>query len=384
MNTSRNVFTGQPEENGRIDMKTRTANSISLRSGYTTGTCAAAAAKAAALALCKQEAVSRIQIILPEGKIASFNLNSCNIEKNQTSCSVIKDAGDDPDITDGIEIYAQARWTSGTGTSLIGGTGVGIVTKPGLEVPIGMPAINPIPRQMILEAVSEVLAQSTNNRGIEITISVPGGRDLARKTLNPRLGIVGGISILGTTGIVIPYSINAYTACISQSVCIAVASGCKEVVLTTGRRSEKYAQQEIKLPEECFIQAGDYIDHSLHECAKKNITRVIVWGMIGKISKLAAGHLYTNVSDSLVDIKLLAGLASDCDIPREIVQAVKEAVTANHFRKLLPAQYLRIFCDKLCLLAAQKCRTATGNKVTVECIVTDPEGVIIGRANAKG
>ncbi len=364
-------------------MKTRLLRRKLLRTGFTTGACAAAAAKAAVLALCKKEKVHKIQIQLPERQDSCFAIKSCIFENEFATCAVIKDAGDDPDITDGIEIQAKAKWRTIPGISISGGFGVGVVTKPGLEISVGMPAINPVPRKMIIQAVNDVLLESNETRGVEIIISIPQGEYLANKTLNPRLGITGGISILGTTGVVIPYSVNAYTACISQAIDIAKASGCKEVVLTTGRRSEKYAQQKLKLPDECFVQAGDYIGYSLHTCSKKRIPKVIIWGMIGKISKLANGHLYTNVSDSVVDIHLLVKIAEDCEIPSEIIQTLKNAITANHFRKLIPRQYLRNFCNRLCQYAIKKCKVETGNKIIVECIITDPDGTIIGKADAE-
>lgn len=354
------------------------------RSGYTTGACAAAAAKAATLSLLEQRKIERVQIELPEGKQAEFRIKICVIDRNQATCSVIKDAGDDPDVTHGAEIVATVSLKEAAGIEIGGGEGVGIITKPGLEIAIGSPAINPVPRQMITASVSQAAGNRLNGSGLQVIISVPEGEQLARKTLNSRLGIIKGISILGTTGIVIPYSVNAYTACISQSLDVAVACGCHTAVLTTGRRSEKFAQAELKLPEESYIQAGDFIDFSLEECVRKGITRVIVWGMIGKISKLADGHMYTNVSDSQVDIGFMAGVASDCGVPKETAEALGRAITANHFRKLLPAEHLKRFCDELCRLAAQKCRKHTRGKVEVECIMTDPAGVILGRASAAG
>jgi cobalt-precorrin-5B (C1)-methyltransferase len=258
-----------------------------------------------------------------------------------------------------------------------------VVTKPGLEIPVGLAAINPVPRQMIEGSVRKVAESKLDGKGIQVIISVPGGEKLARRTLNPRLGIVGGISILGTTGIVIPYSVNAYKACISQALDVAVACGCRQVVLTTGRRSEKFAQSELALAEECFVQAGDFIGYSLRECAKRRLAKVTIWGMTGKISKLAAGHLYTNVSDSKVDIGFLAEVAAGCGVPDKMVKALHAAVTANHFRKMLPPEHTRKFCDQLCLLAAKKCREEVGGKLEVECIMTSYDGVILGRANAK-
>jgi cobalt-precorrin-5B (C1)-methyltransferase len=364
-------------------MKARQSNRP-LRSGYTTGACAAAAARAAIIALLKQEVVKQVRVDLPDNKRASFKVSRCVFDRSQASCSVIKDAGDDPDVTHGAEIRATVSWKDKPGITITGGEGVGVITKPGLELPVGMSAINPVPRQMIERSVREAIRNKLNGKGVQVIISIPAGEKLARRTLNPRLGIVGGISILGTTGVVIPYSVSAYMACISQALDVAVACGCDRVVLTTGRRSEKFAQSELKLSGECFVQAGDFIGYSLEECAKRNLFKVFIWSMTGKISKLAAGHLYTNVSDSKVDIGFLAEVAAGCGVSDEILNDLKVAVTANHFRKILPPEYTRKFCDKLCQLAAGRCRAKTGEKLEVECIMTSYDGTILGRADARG
>ena len=356
----------------------------SLRYGYTTGACAAAAAQAAATALLRQELVSEVCTILPDKVEVNFKVDRCTFDRTQASCSVIKDAGDDPDVTNGAEIRATVCWRDEPYVSITGGEGVGVVTKPGLEIPVGMAAINPVPRQMIENAVRGVMRSRLDDRGVQVIISVPRGEQLARKTLNPRLGILGGISILGTTGIVIPYSVDAYKACISQSLDVAVACGCRQIVLTTGRRSEKFAQGNLELAEECFVQAGDFIGFSLEECARRGLDKVMVWGMIGKVSKLAAGYLYTNVSDSSVDIGFLAEVATSCGVPDEVLRVCRDAVTANHFRRILPLDYIPDFCDKLCLLAARKCSEHTGGELEVECIISSSDGVILGRGDAKG
>jgi len=363
-------------------MTARRGDNRPLRSGYTTGACAAAAAQAATIALLKQEVVNQVQVALPGAQV-NFKVNRCVFDRSQASCSVIKDAGDDPDVTHGAEIWATVSWKDEPAVTIIGGKGVGVVTKPGLEIPVGMAAINPVPRQMIERSVREVAGNKLDGKGIQVIISVPGGDRLAKRTLNPRLGIIKGISILGTTGIVIPYSVNAYKACISQALDVAVAGGCRQIVLTTGRRSERFAQSELALAEECFVQAGDFIGYSLGECAKRRLAKVIVWGMMGKISKLAAGHLYTHVSHSKVDIGFLAGVAASCGVPDKMVKALRCAVTASHFRKLLPSEHTREFCDQLCLLVAKKCREEAGGKLEVECIMTSYDGIILGRASAK-
>ena len=357
---------------------------LTLRSGYTTGACAAAAARAATIALLKQEVVNQVQVELPGAKQVDFKVNRCVFNRSQASCSVIKDAGDDPDVTHGAEISATVSWKDEPGISISGGKGVGVVTKPGLEIEVGKAAINQVPRQMIEHSVREAAGNKLNSKGIQVTISVPAGEELAKRTLNPRLGIIKGVSILGTTGVVIPYSVNAYTTCISRALDVAVACGCRQAVLTTGRRSEKFAQSELALAEECFVQAGDFIGYSLRECAKRRLDKAIVWGMMGKISKLAAGHLYTNVSHSRVDIGFLAEVAASCGMSDETVKGLRSAVTANHFRKMLPPEHAGEFCEQLCLLAAKKCREKAGGKLEVKCIMTSYDGIILGRASAKG
>jgi cobalt-precorrin-5B (C1)-methyltransferase len=355
-----------------------------LRSGFTTGACAAAAAQAATIALLRQEAVSQVRTDLPDGKQASFKVNRCLFDRTQASCSVIKDAGDDPDVTHGAEIWATVSWKDEPGITITGGKGVGVVTKPGLEISVGTAAINPVPQRMIERSVREAAGSKLDGRGIQVVISVPAGDKLARRTLNPRLGIVKGISILGTSGVVIPYSVSAYQACISQSLDVALACGCTQVVLTTGRRSEKFAQGELALAEECFVQAGDFIGYSLRECARRSFQKITIWGMTGKLSKLAAGHLYTNVSDSKIDIDFLAEVAAGCGAPDKIIKTLRTAVTANHFRRMLPPEHAPKFCDQICLLAARKCRQGAGGKLEVECIMSSYDGIILGRANAEG
>ncbi len=244
---------------------------------------------------------------------------------------------------------------------------------------VGMPAINPVPLKMILESVREVMK---NGRGVIVTISVPAGEELAKHTLNARLGITGGISILGTTGIVVPFSVDAYTTCISQALDVAVASGCRQVVLTTGRRSERFAQRAMGLSDECFIQVGDFIGFSLKECAVRPLAKVTIWGMAGKMSKIAAGDLNTNVSHSRIDFDFLARLARSCGVPEEVLATLAGSVTAHHFQQMLPPVYRPLFGNEICALAARHAREITGGKMEIECLMSDYEGVVQGRAGA--
>ena len=344
-----------------------------LRTGYTTGACAAAAAKAAALALTLGRSVEEVELTLPAGVRARFRIHHQFFNEDEAFCSVVKDAGDDPDVTNGAEICARVKRKEGTGITIRGGEGVGKVTKPGLEVPVGEAAINPVPRRMIAQAVEEVLGHGA---GAEVEISVPEGKKLAEKTLNPRLGIAGGISILGTTGIVIPYSRDAYKACISLGLNVALACGHREVILTTGRRSERFAREKLRLPEECFVQMGDFVGYALKECARKGFERAIIWGMIGKLSKLAKGIFYTHSSASGVDLNFLAEVAKECGVKNA---KLRDAVTAHHFLRLLGDEREKV-CSRICLLAARKAREYAGGSLKIEVIMSDNDGNILGRA----
>ncbi|MFP4642500.1 MAG: cobalt-precorrin-5B (C(1))-methyltransferase, partial [Dehalococcoidia bacterium] len=332
------------------------------------------------MALLTQTTVQDAYITLPEGEEVKFALGYCGFDTFKATCCVIKDAGDDPDITDKAEICATVRWRKDPGIVIEGGVGVGRVTKPGLDIPVGMAAINKVPREMIAQSVEEVVGKG---KGTEVRISVPQGEELARKTLNPRLGITGGISIIGTSGIVVPYSKEAYTASISLALDIALANGCREIVLTTGRRSEKSAQREFPFREESFVQMGDFVGFALDECGKRDLDRVIIWGMIGKISKLAQGAVDVNVKDSRVDIDFLTHTAAECGVPESSVTTLKEAVTAHHFLGMLPERGVREVCSRLCFLACQTIREHTGGNSDAECVMSDKNGVILGRAYVK-
>ncbi len=257
-----------------------------LRSGYTTGTCAAAATKAALWALLKGEKLSQVEVTLPGGSRVRLPVHRVEIREKEASAAVIKDAGDDPDITNGVEIVATVRWGSRGGEiQLKGGPGVGRVTKPGLPVPVGEPAINPVPRQMIREAVKEVLGDQ--NLGLEVTFSIPKGEALAQKTLNPRLGIVGGLSILGTSGIVKPLSSEAWLATIEASLRVAQAVGLEEVVLSFGRASELAHMRHYRLPEEAYVLMGDFVEFALRAVDRLGFPRVQLAGQWAKLLKCA-------------------------------------------------------------------------------------------------
>ena len=287
-----------------------------LRSGYTTGACAAAAAKAAVMLLLGVEAGQRdsgkvkdLEIPFPDGSRVKFEVYDSGIKEQENSAwaSIKKDAGDDPDITNRAEIVAEARHVGARRAvplQIKGGKGVGIVTKPGLSVPVGEPAINPVPRKMIEEAVNEaILEGGTGAPTLEITISVPDGEELAKKTLNARLGIVGGISILGTTGIVKPVSTEAWTATIASAMDVAVATGHREIVVSSGRTSEKAHMKKYSFSEETYVLMGDYLEFSIKEAVKHGFEKIHLCAQWAKMVKIGMATPQTHVRFGAIDTK---------------------------------------------------------------------------------
>src|ERR671912_508546 len=287
-----------------------------LRTGFTTGTSATAATKAALLALISSQIYNTLEVALPKGKIVKLQIAWTRYSPNTQSVTsaVIKDAGDDPDVTHGAEICSTVSLTRERGcVEIDGGVGVGRVTRPGLGLAIGHAAINPVPKKMIVQVGRDTAKSILTHKGAKVIISVPKGIELAKKTDNPRLGILGGISILGTTGIVFPYSTASFAASIRQSLDVAISLGTDIVVLTTGGRSEDFAKALFKLPDHCFIQMGDFAGYSIKQCANKaTIRQVIIAGFIGKLTKMAMGIKQTHVAGSHIDMDFMARLAAEC------------------------------------------------------------------------
>lgn len=278
-----------------------------LRTGYTTGSCAAAAAKGAVATLFSGEKLPEVDIETPKGWPLSLKLNQISFDGEEVCCSVVKDAGDDPDVTDKIEIFARAKKTSESGIFITAGLGIGRVTKEGLQVPVGMPAINPVPRAMILQEVGKVLPEGS---GVEVEISIPKGVEIAKKTFNPRLGIVGGISVLGTTGIVEPMSEDALKDTIALELSIRKAAGLDQVLFVPGSYGERFAEQHLGISKERSIKISNYLGFALEKCDELGFKKVILAGHIAKLVKPAGGIFYTHsrISDTRMEI-LTANLA---------------------------------------------------------------------------
>lgn len=352
-----------------------------MRHGYTTGACATAVTKAALIALITNEEQETSTIHLPIGRDATFTIEKCTFSDNSVSCETIKDAGDDPDATHQALIIGTVSWSDEPGIHLDGGIGVGRVTKPGLPVPVGQAAINPVPRKMILGAVQEVLNTFQIQRGVNVVISVPAGEEIAKKTLNGRLGIIGGISILGTRGTVVPFSSSAYMASIVQAISVAKAAGCDHLVLTTGGRSEKYAMAQYPaLQEEAFIEMGDFVGFTLKHCKRQGIKQVSLVGMMGKFSKVAQGVMMVHSKSAGIDFNFLAKLASDIGADEETQMEVQEANTASQVGEIMAEKGYDSFFHHLCEACCYSSLHHIKGGITLATSIYSMQGQLLGRA----
>lgn len=301
-----------------------------LRCGFTTGACAAAAARGAALMLRDQRRVAQVEIALPAGFRATFTLHGQHYDQERACCFVIKEAGDDPDVTQGVEVHAQVSLAPDRENIRIhGGPGIGRVTKPGLAVPVGEWAINPVPRRMISEAVLEVFPPLSSPRRPQVLLSIPDGERRAAHTLNARLGILGGLSILGTSGVVRPISHQAWTDTLEVALDVARAAGCRRVVLSTGRSSEQAAMTALRLREEAFIMMGDFTAFCLDACHRKGFAEVILAAQFAKLVKIACGHEHTHVRNARLDLAQLADWAQTLGLDGSLIKKIEFANTAR-------------------------------------------------------
>jgi cobalt-precorrin-5B (C1)-methyltransferase len=351
------------------------------REGYTTGACAAAGAEAACCVLVGDERPEVVAVRSPLGFDLLIPVNRLSYADGVATAGVIKDGGDDPDVTHGAEVIVSVRRVPGPGVLIRGGPGVGTITQPGLELPPGEPAINPVPRRMMAEGVAKVLGTDRPEPGVEVTVSIPGGEELARKTLNARIGIVGGLSILGTTGVVRPMSTASWRASVVQSIDVAAANSLRHIVLTTGGRSERFARGLYPdLPEMAFVQMGIFTGDSLKRAAERGVPRVSICGMIGKLAKLAAGQMQTHVAGGGVDVGFLADLARDAGAPDDLISAIAGANTARHVEDLIDASGLPAVYRHIAGRVAGACGDRVGHRLDVEVVLFDFEGRVLARA----
>ncbi len=337
-----------------------------LRRGWTTGACATAATKAAYTALLTGNFPDPVTITLPKGETPAFALALQESGKGWARAGIIKDAGDDPDVTHGATIIVTVQH-KGQGMTFKAGDGVGVVTKPGLPIAVGEAAINPVPRQMMTDVVQEL-----GGVNVEIEISVPDGKAIAEKTWNPRLGIIGGISILGTTGIVNPFSCAAWIASIHRGIDVARAMGLQHVAGCTGSTSEDAVRARHDLPLEAMLDMGDFAGGVLKYLKLNPVPRLTIGGGFGKIVKLAQGAMDLHSGRSQVDFAWLASRA-ELDLQKQIEQAN----SAQHVLEIVGNEIAEVVAHEA---LQQVHRTLSGSGIKSDVIIVSRDGKIIAHA----
>ena len=311
-----------------------------LRTGFTTGSCACAAAKAALWTLLTGEKVERVAITLPCGEEVELPVAATVKEENQVMCMVVKDAGDDPDVTDKREICAKVCFSEAKGVKFRAGEGVGTVTLPGLGLEVGEPAINVTPRAMMRTETEKLLTEYRINKGVVIEIAVPGGADLARKTFNPKLGIAGGISIIGTSGVVRPFSSEAFVATIRKEIQVAGALGCRHIVINSGAKSERILKGRFPgLSPQAFIHYGNFIGDTLKIAVEEGIERITMGIMIGKAVKLAEGNTDTHSGVVSMNREFIAALLSKAGGSADCCRRIYDIALARELWTILPEDH---------------------------------------------
>ncbi|MEI7611658.1 MAG: cobalt-precorrin-5B (C(1))-methyltransferase [Betaproteobacteria bacterium] len=361
------------------------------RSGFTTGACAAAAARAATQGLLTGTVPDSVLCHLPNGQEVSFAISAGQVvgegAERAAHAVVIKDAGDDPDATNGAHLTADVRLLPGQAGKIVlkGGFGVGRVTKEGLGLEVNGPAINPVPQRNIRDNVSAVAAEVLDHDGLEVTISVPAGDEMAKKTLNARLGILDGISILGTTGIVRPYSTAAFRASVVQAIDVAAKQGQTSVVFTTGGRSEKFAMLQLpELDDSCFVQMGDFVKAAFATAIKRKQARIYVGAMAGKLTKMGQGLSVTHAWKAEIDRDLLADCAIEVGAAPDLVEEIRSAETARFAAERLQALGLSVdFHRALARKAIRSLKTCYPGDYQLTILVCDFDGKFIVRVEQE-
>jgi len=360
-----------PVTSGRDAQLERTG----LRSGWTTGACATAATAAAYEALLTGEFPDPVTVTLPQHSPA-FALAVESLEDGVAMAGVVKDAGDDPDVTHGALVRSTVRrGAPGTGVTFVAGPGVGTVTKPGLPLDVGEPAINPKPREFIRAHVAEIASRLGDSGDLVVEISVDNGEEIARSTWNPRLGIVGGLSILGTTGVVVPYSCSAWIDSIRRGIDVARAAGRDHVAGCTGSTSERVAVETYGLPEDALLDMGDFAGAVLKYLRRHPVPRLTIVGGFAKLSKLAAGHLDLHSARSQVDLAFLGSLAPELDLADS-----NSGLEALHRAQAAGVPLGDLVADRAAATALDVLREA---QVTVDVICIDRGGAIVGRCEPR-
>ena len=388
--SSRSDNNGEGNGATESDYSRPTIRGKGLRTGYTTGACAAATTKAAVTALLTGNPVDKVTIHLPIGQDVEFTMNRCEWTdrtpgSEKVLCSVIKDGGDDPDATHGAEICATISIGPATeeGVTIKGGVGVGTVTFPGTGIPVGEPAVTRVPRRMIIESALDAAKTHglESGKGIIVELSVPTGEEIALKTTNARLGVLGGISILGSTGVVQPYSTAAWRASVNLAIDVAATNNLDHMVLATGLQSEAFTKNHLDLPEMAYVGVGIFSGPALKRCVARGINRATHVGMVGKFSKMAQGYFVTHVAGNKVDTSFLAGLAGQCGAAKELQEEMAATTSGRHFGEIALANDQLALFSLMSQMVCEESRKLLGDdadKLTVDAMCFDFDGTLLG------
>lgn len=346
-----------------------------IRMGYTTGSCAAAAAKAAAFMFVRKKKIDWIEIDTPVGIPLRLPIIKAEIGKDFAKCCVVKDGGEDADITTGIEIFAEARFTKKDEISIMAGEGIGIVTKKGLKVAPGQPAINPVPRKMIQKEVSEI-----QKSGIEIILSVPEGEERAKKTFNPRLGIQGGISIIGTSGIVMPMSEEAWKDSIYLELKMKKALRLHSICYVFGNYGEEFAQKQLGIEKDKILNISNFVGYFLESAVNLKLKDILLIGHMGKLAKVAAGNFHTHNKISDARLETICTFAALEGASKECIEALYSCVTTEAAQEILEQYHLKQVYQRIVDKAEQRCLFRIYEKIKIGCILFGKENKMLAKS----
>ncbi|MEH6402143.1 MAG: cobalt-precorrin-5B (C(1))-methyltransferase [Sneathiella sp.] len=350
-----------------------------LRYGWTTGACATAATKSALSALLGSGFLDPVTITLPKGQTPAFALATEENTGDTATASIIKDAGDDPDVTHLAKVISTVRrGPKGSGIVFRAGIGVGTVTRVGLPVEVGEPAINPMPREMIRGVVEEICEQAGVPSDVDVTIGIENGEELAKYTMNGRLGIKGGLSVLGTTGIVVPYSCAAWIASLHRGIDVARAAGQDHVIASTGSTSENAAQAIYSVPEYALLDMGDFAGGVLKYLKKNPVPKLTLAGGFAKITKLAQGNMDLHSGRSSVDFSWLSVRLKELNATGDLIQSCLKANTAMEVLGLAKDAGYPL-ADLVAKLARVHSISICGDQIEVEILIFDRKGILVGR-----
>lgn len=352
-----------------------------LRSGLTTGACATAAAKAAVLAWRGDLVMSTLTVANPAGTILTVPVESAEADSSGGRAIVVKDAGDDPDITNGVRIIADVRINHGNPEIVFAaGEGIGRFTLPGLQLPIGEAAINPVPRRMIIDAIKHLLPEKG---GATVTISIPGGEELAKRTLNPMLGIAGGLSVIGTTGVVEPMSEEAFKQSLRPQISVAMAQGFSQLVFVPGKIGQDFAIEKYGLPRTAVVQTSNFVGFMLESAVELGIREVLLFGHLGKMVKVAAGVFHTHNRMADARMETLAAYAALQGAPQEAVRLIMDSVTTDAVVPLFKQYGIESAFEMIAARAGERAKRFVFGELEIGTAIVSMKGALLG-CDAEG